>query len=134
MRKFLIAILIVFSLGIFINIYSVKAVNIYDYSQLEDSKCGGLKSQLQQLKNQYPNYEFKIYDIQGNELKLQNASGQAKTSKVKPTVNVKVKKQDISEVELTLNLKNKDNAEINNYRYALYNVKGELSHSKRTGA
>lgn len=62
MRKFLIAILIVFSLGIFINIYSVKAVNIYDYSQLEDSKCGGLKSQLQQLKNQYPNYEFKIYD------------------------------------------------------------------------
>lgn len=72
------------------------------------------------------NYEFKIYDIQGNELKLQNASGQAKTSKVKPTVNVKVKKQDISEVELTLNLKNKDNAEINNYRYALYNVKGEL--------
>lgn len=62
MKKFLIAILMVFSLGIFMNINNVKAANIYDYTQLNDAKCAQLKAQIQELKRQYPNYEFKIYD------------------------------------------------------------------------
>ncbi len=76
--------------------------------------------------NKNINYEYKIYDIQGNELKINNNLGQTKTSKIKPSVNIKVKKQDISEVELSLNLKNKDDVQIDNYRYVLYNIKGEL--------
>ena len=71
-------------------------------------------------------YEFKAYDLQGNELKIINNSGETRTAKEKPSVTGRVQSQDISEVEIGLKLKNKDNAKIENYRYELYDTTGNL--------
>ena len=71
-------------------------------------------------------YEFKAYDLQGNELIINNNSGETRTAKAKPSVIAKVRAQDVSEVELSLDLKNKDDAKIENYRYELYDASETL--------
>lgn len=78
------------------------------------------------VSNSKIKYEFKAYDIKGNELEIENSIGETRTAKSKPTVSVKVKSQDISKVELTLNLRNNDKASIENYRYTIYDIKGNL--------
>ena len=70
-------------------------------------------------------YEFKFYDIQGHELRVENSVGETRTAKAKPTVTVKVQKQEISQVDIALTLKNKDDAKLENYRYVVQNSKGD---------
>lgn len=71
-------------------------------------------------------YEFKIYDLQGNELKVENSKGKTRTSKAVPKVNMELEKQDISEVVLKLDLQNPDKVEIYRYRYEIIDTKGNL--------
>ena len=74
-------------------------------------------------------YTIKFYDTQGNELPLDNAKGKTRTSKQAPSVDIKLKKQDISEVQIQLTLKNKDNVEISNYKYVI--TRGRRKNCKR---
>lgn len=71
-------------------------------------------------------YEFKIYDLQNNELKVENNKGKTRTAKSEPKVTVELEKQDISEVTLKLNMKNPDKVGIYNYRYEIIDTKGIL--------
>ena len=79
----------------------------------------GLKS------NKKIEYEIKIYDLLGEELKVENNKGETRTSKQEPAVRVTVKEQDIVSVTLDLKLTNKDNAEMENYKYIITRPNGE---------
>ena len=79
----------------------------------------GLKS------NKKIEYEIKIYDLLGEELKVENNKGETRTSKQEPAVRVTVKEQDIVSVTLDLKLTNKDNAEMENYKYIITRANGE---------
>lgn len=70
-------------------------------------------------------YEIHIYDKYGNELKSQNNEGQTRTSKKPPSAVIKLKDQNVAEVKIGLTLNNEDSVKINNYRYAVYNMKDE---------
>ncbi len=70
-------------------------------------------------------YEIKVYDRYGNELKVENNKGETRTSKQTPSVNITLKSQDTTQVLLELKLKNEDNVELNNYGYTVYNMKNE---------
>lgn len=80
----------------------------------------GLKS------NSKIEYKIFFYDIAGNELKIENNVGETRTSKKSPTVTIKTEKQDITEVVLNVDLNNKDNVNINNYRYIIYDASGKI--------
>lgn len=71
-------------------------------------------------------YKIKFYDILENEMKIQNGEGKTKTCKQQPKVSINTKKQDITEVILELELKNQDKAKIDNYRYEINGVNGEI--------
>ena len=77
------------------------------------------------------NYEIKFYDKNGIELKVNNGEGETKTSKEKPTVRVNVKEQDIVNVTLGLKLTNRDNVELENYKYVVTRPNGEVVQEKR---
>ena len=79
----------------------------------------GLKS------NKKIEYEIKIYDLLGEELKVENNKGETRTSKQEPIARVTVKEQDIVSVTLDLKLTNKDNAEMENYKYIITRANGE---------
>ena len=70
-------------------------------------------------------YEIKVYDRYGNELKVENNKGETRTSKQTPNVNITLKSQDTTQVLLELKLRNEDNVELNNYGYTVYNMKNE---------
>ena len=70
-------------------------------------------------------YEIKVYDRYGNELKVENNKGETRTSKQTPSVNITLKSQDTTQVLLELKLRNEDNVELNNYGYTVYNMKNE---------
>ena len=76
--------------------------------------------------NQKIRYEIKAYDKYGNELKIEKGEGETRTSKEEPTVTIQVRKQDVVEVELNLNLANKDNVELENYRYIIIDQSGNI--------
>ena len=76
--------------------------------------------------NQKIRYEIKAYDKYGNELKIERGEGETRTSKEEPTVTIQVRKQDVVEVELNLNLANKDNVELENYRYIIIDQSGNI--------
>ena len=79
----------------------------------------GLKS------NKKIEYEIKIYDLLGEELKVENNKGETRTSKQNPVARVTVKEQDIVSVTLDLKLTNKDNAKMENYKYIITRPNGE---------
>ena len=79
----------------------------------------GLKS------NSKINYTIKFYDKNGIELKVNNNTGETRTSKEAPTVRVNIKEQDIVSVTLGLKLTNRDNVELENYKYIVTRPNGE---------
>ena len=76
--------------------------------------------------NQKVHYTIKLYDNQGNELRVENNKGETRTSKQKPSVNIRLNKQNVIEVEIGLNLNNKDNVSLENYRYQITRPNGEI--------
>ena len=60
---------------------------------------------------------IKFYDKNGIELKVSNNTGETRTSKEAPTVRVNIKEQDIVSVTLGLKLTNRDDVELENYKY-----------------
>ena len=70
-------------------------------------------------------YVVKFYDNNGVELKVNNNEGETRTSKEAPTVRVSLKEQDIVSVTLRLNLTNRDNVELENYKYVVTRSNGE---------
>ena len=85
----------------------------------------GLKS------NSNINYAIKFYDKNGIELKVNNNEGETRTSKQAPTAKVSIKEQDIVSVTLRLNLTNKDNVELENYKYIVTRPNGEKVKEER---
>ena len=77
------------------------------------------------------NYEIKFYDKNGIELKVNNGEGETRTSKEAPTVRVNIKEQDIVNVTLGLKLTNRDNVELENYKYVVTRPNGEVVQEKR---
>ena len=71
------------------------------------------------------NYTIKFYDKNGIELKVNNNEGETRTSKQVPTAKVSIKEQDIVSVTLRLNLTNKDNVELEKYKYIVTRPNGE---------
>ena len=72
------------------------------------------------------NYVIKFYDKNGIELKVNNGEGETRTSKEAPTVRVNIKEQDIVSVTLGLKLTNRDNVELENYKYIVTRANGEI--------
>ena len=85
----------------------------------------GLKS------NSKIEYAIKFYDKNRIELKVNNNEGETRTSKCKPTARITMKEQDIVSVTLRLNLTNKDNVELENYKYVVTRPNGEVVQEKR---
>ncbi len=85
----------------------------------------GLKS------NSKINYVIRFYDKNGIELKVNNGEGETRTSKEAPTVRASLKKQDIVNVTLGLKLTNRDNVELENYKYIVTRPNGEVVQEKR---
>ena len=77
------------------------------------------------------NYAIKFYDTNGIELKVTNNEGETRTSKEAPTVRVTIKEQDIVNVTLGLKLTNRDNVELENYKYIVTRPNGEVVQEKR---
>ena len=77
------------------------------------------------------NYTIKFYDKNGIELKVNNNIGETRTSKEAPVARVSIKEQDIVSVTLRLNLTNKDNVELENYKYVVTRPNGEVVQEKR---
>ena len=77
------------------------------------------------------NYVIKFYDNNGVELKVNNNEGETRTSKEAPTVRVNIKEQDIVNVTLGLKLTNRDNVELENYKYVVTRPNGEVVQEKR---
>ena len=77
------------------------------------------------------NYTIKFYDKNGIELKVNNNMGETRTSKEAPVARVSIKEQDIVSVTLRLNLTNKDNVELENYKYVVTRPNGEVVQEKR---
>ena len=76
-------------------------------------------------------YVVKFYDNNGVELKVNNNEGETRTSKEAPTVRVNIKEQDIVNVTLGLKLTNRDNVELENYKYIVTRPNGEVVQEKR---
>ena len=70
-------------------------------------------------------YSIKFYDKNGIELNISNNLGKTKTSKQKPTVKITTKSQDIVSVTLGIRLTNKDNVNLENYKYIITRPNGE---------
>ena len=77
------------------------------------------------------NYAIKFYDKNGIELKVNNGEGETRTSKEAPTVRVSLKEQDIVNVTLGLKLTNRDNVELENYKYVVTRSNGEIVQEKK---
>ena len=76
--------------------------------------------------NQKIYYTIKLYDNQGNELRVENNTGETRTSKQKPSVSIRLNKQNVIDVEIGLNLSNKDKVTLENYRYQIIRPNGEV--------
>ena len=72
------------------------------------------------------NYAIKFYDKNGMELKVNNNEGETRTSQEAPTARVSIKEQDIVSVTLKLNLTNRDNVKLENYKYVVTKPNGEV--------
>ena len=70
-------------------------------------------------------YRIHMYDKDGNEFAVENAEGRTKTAKQAPTLRIQMKTQEVGKTEITLNLNNKDNVELENYHYVITNASGD---------
>ena len=77
------------------------------------------------------NYAIKFYDKNGIELKVNNNEGETRTSKEAPTIRVTIKEQNIVSVTLGLKLTNRDNVELENYKYVVTRPNGDVVQEKR---
>lgn len=75
-------------------------------------------------------YEIKVYDSYNNLLKVNNATSSSRTSKEFPNASIKIVKNEANEVEFLISTTNKDNVNIGNYRYNIYNKDNEIIDSK----
>lgn len=69
------------------------------------------------------NYSINFYDRNSNQIPASNVSGSAQTSKVAPSVSLKVSSRDVDYVTISINTKNEDDVELVNYRYEVYDSK-----------
>ena len=76
-------------------------------------------------------YAIKFYDKKGKELKVKNNEGKTRTSKQEPKVTVKIKEQDIVSVTLGLKLANKDNLNLEDYKYIVRKPNGEIEKEEK---
>ena len=76
--------------------------------------------------NKVVKYEIKAYDKYGNELRIDNSTGETKTLKEKPQVSINVTKQNVIELQLSLKLTNNDNIDLQNYRYIITDQIGNI--------
>ena len=102
-----------------------KVISLLRGEEITLETSGGLES------DSTIKYTIKFYDKNGIELKVNNGEGETKTSKEKPTVRVNVKEQDIVNVTLGLKLTNRDNVELENYKYVVTRPNGEVVQEKR---
>ena len=74
------------------------------------------------------NFKYKIIfkDSLGNILPTIQTEGQARTSKEVPSTFVKIIDSTVKYIKFQFTLSNKDNADINNYRYVIYNKEGVI--------
>ena len=79
------------------------------------------------------NYEIKIYDKNEVELKVENNKGETRTSMQEPTARVTVKEQDIVSVTLALQLTNKDEVKLENYKYVVKRANGQIAKEEKLG-
>ena len=76
-------------------------------------------------------YAIKFYDKNGIELKVNNNEGETRTSQEGPTAKVSIKEQDIVSVTLKLNLTNRDNVKLENYKYIVTKPNGDIVKEER---
>ena len=67
-----------------------------------------------------------IYDLAGNEMKVENNTFNTRTSKQAPTVNVKVEETDITRFTLGVEVENKDEIVLSRFRYEIYDENSKL--------
>lgn len=72
------------------------------------------------------NYEFKLLDKEGNELRSENSSGKTRTSKKFPSVSLRLKGSEIDSVTIGVNVKNDDNIDFLNYKYVVKKSDGSI--------
>ena len=72
------------------------------------------------------NYEIIIYDIAQNKLRTKNAIGNARTAKQAPKVSVNVDESDLTILDLSLSIINKDDVNLNNLKYVISNSLGKI--------
>ena len=71
-------------------------------------------------------YEIELYDGYNNLLPLSNNKGYTKTSKEAPSAKIKVDVNDIGKVDLKVELTNKDEVSLHNYRYEVKNTYNQI--------
>lgn len=86
-------------------------------NEIDTSTSNSLKS------NSKYNYTVNFYDRENKVIPASNISGSAETSKVAPTVNLKVSSRDVDYVNISINTKNEDDVELVNYRYEVRDSK-----------
>lgn len=76
-------------------------------------------------------YDFKIvfFDLENNELELENNTGIIRTSKKAPSAKIKLNVQKVVNVNATIQLENKDNLNITDYKYYIYLQDGTIVQS-----
>ena len=69
---------------------------------------------------------IKIYDVAGNELRVNNSEFQAKTSKQAPSATIHHISNDLTLFDASITLNNKDNVALSNYHYEVYDINNNL--------
>lgn len=95
---------------------------------IDSSTSNSLKS------NTDYNYSINFYDRSNNLIPASNTNGSASTSKIAPSVSLKVSSRDVDFVTIKINLKNEDDVDLINYRYEVYDQKGVVIKSDRLDA
>ena len=74
-------------------------------------------------------FEINFYDGKGNKLVTNNNKGHTRTSRKVPTVVMRVVENEIDYIGVSVNLKNDDNIDIENYHYVVINSAGVMVQS-----
>lgn len=71
-------------------------------------------------------FEIIFYDRENNVLVAKNNKGKTRTCKKEPSVFLKLADTDTINVKISVDLRNDDNVELNNYRYVVTNTSGKV--------
>ncbi len=104
-------------------IYNLKNKEILD---LINGKSIDILSEKNIESNTQVEYQFVIYDLFGNELIVDNSKGNTYTSKEKPSVDIDLVENNVTSVKLKININNKDEVDIKNLKYKLFDINGNL--------